>query len=146
MGLQIEQLGLVPSVEAKARELQAKAPSVIFLSGRRTLEQQAHAMASNAALDRQYVGRTYAHSPIALRLQRWMNQNPHATDIEHIAAGFLFVMKQCPVSELHHLSRHLTGKAFDIAPHSAPVAVIEALEPELFLQHEGALVRWHINW
>ena len=142
----IEQLDLAPEVEAKARELQQAAPGVVFLSGRRTLEAQARAMSQNTVLNRQYIRETYTSSALVRALQRWVDTHPEARSEAEIAAGLLRLMKAMPEGVVQGLSKHLTGRAFDVQPHSCTVEAIEALEPHKFLQREANLVRWHVSW
>jgi hypothetical protein len=56
-----------------------------------------------------------------------------------------------PEAELVKISRHLTGKAFDVRPVTKNAAAIKADIRALsglhkFLEKEGGLVRWHAQF
>jgi hypothetical protein len=142
----IDALDLAPDVARKAAALKRACPQVVFTSGRRTIAQQAHAMAVNTQVKRSWIRDTYAHSAASVKLQAWVDAHPGAVTVDAIAAGLERVMRTLPLAELVHLSRHLTGRAFDVQPHSCPVAAIQVLSPALFLQNEGHLVRWHVQF
>src|SRR6266849_241425 len=142
----IEELQLEPAAEQGARLLQQKHPNIEFTSGRRDVAQQAHAMASNIVSlnDRQWIAKTYL---AGATLQKWVDDHPSAVTIDQITAGLLETMKAMAEAELLKISRHLTGRAFDIRPVTENAAAIErdirAL-PGLnkFLDKEGGHVRW----
>lgn len=146
----IEEMKLAPVAEQAARLLQQKHPSIEFTSGRRDVAQQAHAMASNIVSlhDRQWIGKTYL---AAAKLQKWVDDHPNAATIDQITAGLLETMNAMPEDELLKISRHLTGRAFDIRPVIQNAVQIKndirAL-PNLqkFLDKEGGHVRWHAQF
>jgi hypothetical protein len=144
----IEELNLEPVAKKAATILQSKHPEIEFTSGRRTKFQQAHAMANNVVLNRRWIGQTYL---AGAKLQQWVDQHPEAKTIDQITAGLEQVMKGMPDSELVKLSRHLTGRAFDVRPVTANAAAIKADILKLpglhkFLDKEGGLVRWHAQF
>ena len=145
-GLTIEQMNLDPLVKLKAQALRQSAPGVVFLSGRRTLEDQARAMAGNVMQNRQYIKNTYASSVASRELQTWIDDHPEAGTAESVAAGLLSVLRALPFGQASQISRHLTGRAFDLEPGSCTIAQVLALRPRLFLTHEAGLVRWHCQW
>jgi hypothetical protein len=145
-GSDIDRLHLVPEVAAKARELWRQAPDVRFTSGRRDIDQQAHAMAARVLHHRQWIAQTYRSTAAIRALQHWVDAHPGAQTVEAIAAGLAHVMRSLPDAQLQGISRHLTGRAFDVAPHTAPVTAILDLHPRTFLQHEGGLVIWHVDF
>jgi hypothetical protein len=145
MSLTIAQLDLEPDVKVKAEELASKAPGVVFTSGRRTISQQANAMAQNVVQNRRYVQETYRASKLRDALQRWVDAHPTATEAG-IANGFFHILTAWSPADLRHLSAHLTGRAFDIEPHSAPAAEVVALSPRQFLTSEAGLPRWHVGF
>src|SRR6185503_21125015 len=55
-------LGLVDYAQEAADELQAEFPDVVFTSGRRTVSQQANAMAGNVVQNRNWIAETYVAS------------------------------------------------------------------------------------
>jgi hypothetical protein len=146
----IEELQLEPIAEQAARLLQQKHPDIQFTSGRRNVTQQAHAMASNivSLQDRQWIRKTYL---AGAKLQKWVDDHPGAVTVDQITAGLQETMNAMPEAELLKISRHLTGRAFDIKPvmqnAEAIKADIRAL-PGLnkFLEKEGGHVRWHAQF
>jgi len=151
-GMTIESLNLEPTAERAARLLLQRHRDVIFTSGRRTLNEQANAMATNIHSDRRWIGRTYAQSEASLALQSWVDRHPHAVGHDAIAAGLLSTMQSMTPAVVSELSLHLSGLAFDIRPISgskgeAVKASIRTL-PGLakFLDHEGGLARWHMQF
>ena len=141
----IEEMDLEDDVAAKAEQLLDAAPTVVFTSGRRTIEGQAAAMAHNEALAPGYVAHTYAQSDAKAAILQWLDDNPDSSE-EDMAAGFADVLNGLPPEQQVHISRHLTGRAFDVRPNSCSTDDIDALEPSLFLTHEGGLNRWHVEF
>lgn len=146
----IEELKLEPGTEQAARLLLQKHPNIQFTSGRRDVAQQAHAMASNIVSlhDRQWIGETYL---AGAKLQKWVNDHPAAVTVDQITTGLQQTMNAMPEVELLKISRHLTGRAFDITPVMQNAEVIKAdirALPGLnkFLEKEGGHVRWHAQF
>ena len=146
----IEELNLTPIAEAAARQLQQKFPQLEFTSGRRNVPQQAHAMAYNIVKtgDRKWIAGTYK---AAEKLQQWVDAHPSAKTIDEIAAGLRATMEAMPEVELLKVSKHLTGKAFDIRPVTANAEAIKNYIRTLpglstFLDKEGGATRWHAQF
>ena len=144
----IEEMNLAPVAKNAATILQTKYPQLKFTSGRRTLFQQAHAMAGNVVFNRKWIGQTYL---AGAKLQQWVDKHPEARTVDAITAGLEQTMKAMAEVELLKISRHLTGKAFDVKPVIANAAAIKAdirALPGLnkFLDKEGGLVRWHAQF
>jgi hypothetical protein len=146
----IEELNLEPIADQAARLLQQKHPDIQFTSGRRDVFQQAHAMASNIVSlnDRQWIGKTYL---AGAKLQQWVDDHPGAVTVDQITAGLQETMDAMPQADLLKISRHLTGRAFDIRPVTQNAAAIKAdirALPGLqkFLEQEGGHVRWHAQF
>jgi hypothetical protein len=144
----IEELQLAPVAKEAASILKTKHPEVEFTSGRRSIFQQAHAMARNVVVNRKWIGQTYL---AGAKLQQWVDKHPEAKTVDAITAGLEQVMSAMPEPELLKISRHLTGKAFDIRPVTANAAAIKADIFKLpglhkFLDKEGGLVRWHAQF
>jgi hypothetical protein len=146
----IEELKLEPRTEQAARLLLKKHPNIQFTSGRRDVPQQAHAMASNIVSlhDRQWIGKTYL---AGAKLQKWVDDHPSAVTVDQITAGLQETMNAMPEAELLKISRHLTGRAFDIKPVTQNAEAIKAdirALPGLhkFLEKEGGHVRWHAQF
>lgn len=146
----IEEMQLAPVAKEAATILQNKHPNVEFTSGRREIRQQAHAMAGNivALHDRKWIGKTYL---AAAKLQQWVDQHPQEVTVDAITDGLEQTMNAMPEDELMKISRHLTGRAFDIRPVTANAETIKADIRQLpglhkFLDHEGGHVRWHAQF
>ena len=145
----VDELELEPAARQAATLLKQKHPHLEFTSGRRTIHQQAHAMAANivALNDRQWIGKTYF---AGAKLQHWVDTHPQAKTVDAITAGLEQTMNAMSEAQVLSISKHLTGK-FDIRPVTTNSAVIvadiEAL-PGLvrFLQTEGGHVRWHAQF
>jgi len=146
----IDELELEPAAREAAELLREKHPHLEFTSGRRTIRQQAHAMASNIVSlhDRQWIGKTYF---AGAKLQQWVDAHPQAKTVDQLTAGLEATMNAMTEAEVLKISKHLTGNAFDIRPvmedSDEIVADIEAL-PGLvkFLKKEGGHVRWHAQF
>ncbi|HEX3144195.1 MAG TPA: hypothetical protein VHQ64_09495 [Pyrinomonadaceae bacterium] len=145
----IDEMNLAPTAKAAAKLLLQKHPNIQFTSGRRDVQQQAHAMAGNIVKhDRQWIGNTYLK---AQKLQAWVDAHPEAVTVDQITAGLTQVMNKMPEDERSKISRHLTGRAFDVRPLKQNAKAIKAdirALPGLnkFLEKEGGLVRWHAQF
>jgi hypothetical protein len=144
----IEEMNLEPIARNAATILHSKHPGLQFTSGRRTIFQQAHAMAANVILNRKWIGQTYI---AGAKLQQWVDAHPEAKTVDQITAGLEQTMKAMPEADLFKISRHLTGRAFDVRPVTANAAAIKADILKLpglhkFLEREGGLVRWHAQF
>ena len=81
----IEALDLADVARTAAYALKRAHPSVVFTSGRRNKADQARAMASNVAKNRQWIVQTYKASALRARCQQWVDEHPEkvsAADIE----------------------------------------------------------------
>lgn len=144
----IEEMQLAPVTKEAATILKTKHPEVEFTSGRRDIHQQAHAMAGNVVSNRKWIGQTYL---AGAKLQQWVDKHPEAKTVDQITAGLEETMKAMPEDELMKISRHLTGRAFDVRPVTGNAAAIKADILKLpglhkFLDKEGGLVRWHAQF
>lgn len=139
-------------------------PSVKFTSGRRTISEQALAMAKNVCKDRdrlrklaphvprpsKWIVQTYSNARIANECQDWVDRNPDAAE-SGMANKFCVIISMFDDDEKRRLSRHLTGDAFDVQPiiGGDGEAVLDALKDWAvrkggrFLSSEGGLVVWH---
>lgn len=149
----IEQLQLVGAAKKGAIQLKKTFPSIVFLSGKRSVPQQAHAMAANVVArgNRKYLLTVYAASTARTKLQNWIDRHPQATSVDAIAKGLQATLEAMEPNERHLISKHLTGEAFDIEPPSHDVARIKAAMDalpgrSLFLTSEGGLARWHVQF
>jgi hypothetical protein len=144
----IKALNLEPQAEQAAVSLRQASPGVIFTSGRRSLADQARAMASNVVGGggKNWVTNTYAHSAVRDAIQAWINKNwsQVKSNREAVANGILEILN-ANVPASYSFSRHLTGLAFDVQPGSTTEKAINALHGH-FIKNEGGLVRWHIDF
>ncbi len=144
----IDELQLEPVARNAAEILHRKYPHLEFTSGRRSKFQQAHAMANNVVKNRKWIGQTYL---AGAKLQRWVDTHPEAKTVDAITAGLAEVIQSMADEECNKISRHLTGRAFDVRPVTANAAKIKAdirALPGLhkFLDKEGGLIRWHAQF
>ena len=144
----IEEMQLEPVAKNAATLIKEKYPHLVFTSGRRTISQQAHAMANNVKLNRKWIEQTYL---AAAALQKWVDSHPEAKTVDQIAAGLERTMKDMPEKDLLKIRRHLTGKAFDIRPVVKDASAIKSYIKKLpglqkFLEREGGLERWHAQF
>lgn len=151
--MEIKDLDLEPVAEAAAILLLKKHPKIKFTSGRRTVSEQAHAMASNiwVSKNRKWIQATYRKSPARDNLQKWIDDHPAVTTVDKIAAGLEATMNKMTMNDLSKLSRHLTGLAFDVKPVQTNAEAIKKDIRSLpgikkFLDSEGGLVRWHAQF
>jgi hypothetical protein len=148
---EIENLHLAETARKAAYALKQKHPSVIFTSGRRDKQGQAHAMAGNVVLNRKWIEQTYAASSVRDACQKWVDDNPEKKTAAEIEQGLLEVMNGFSDADLGHLSGHLSGMAFDVQPVTeggeeikASIRALPGLQK--FLEKEGGLVRWHAQF
>jgi len=144
----IDEMNLAPTAKAAAKLLLGKHPNIEFTSGRRDVRQQAHAMAGNVTHNRKWIGNTYIKGQ---KLQAWVDAHPEAVTVDQITAGLTQVMNTMSEDERSKISRHLTGRAFDVRPQKQNAKAIKAdirALPGLnkFLEQEGGLVRWHAQF
>ena len=151
--LSIADLDLGASAKAAAEDLLAQFPSdVKFTSGRRSIAEQASAMAPNVVANRRWIEQTYKASPQRTALQKWVDDHPTATTEAAISAGLEGVMKKWTEAEQRNFSRHITGDAFDVQPVAGDtgekikqaIAKLPKLHWHAF--SEGGLVIWHAQF
>lgn len=127
---------LNPQARSLAWALLAQRPDVILVSGRRTLEQQASAMAGNV-LERgnDWVARTYVPSPASKAVASFLAAQDECLDKPSLTAGLYGVLSGFAGAELRALSWHLDGDAFDAAPigDAALIAIAEQLVADAIL-------------
>lgn len=156
--------GLTGDAQDCARDISKRFPSVKLTSGRRSVSEQALAMAKNVCKDRdrlrklaphvprpsKWIVQTYSNARIANECQDWIDRHADAPE-STMANAFVGIISAFDADEQRRLSRHLTGDAFDVAPMTGAVGgeVIDALKDWAvrkggrFLSREGALVVWH---
>jgi len=148
----ISDLDLAGHAKDGAEALLRAHPAVVLTSGRRSVQQQADAMAGNVVGNRNWIRETYAESPERYELQTWVDTHPDATTRDRIVAGLRTVMNGWNDARKLRLSRHLAGLAFDVQPVAgaggeAIKTTIRVL-PHLrrFLDSEGGKVIWHAEF
>lgn len=148
---EIEALNLSAVAKKAAYELKTKHPSVQFTSGRRDKQEQAHAMATNVVLNRSWIKETYVQSAARDACQKWVDENKDENTTDKITAGLKKVLDGLTDAQLAHLSKHLSGDAFDVQPVDKDADEIKKTIGGLpglgkFLEKEGGLVRWHAQF
>ncbi len=149
----IEALYLSATAKSAAYQLKAAFPTIEFTSGRRDKAAQASAMASNVVLNRNWIRQTYMDSDAIRACQGWVDQHPQVTTKADLAAGLLSVLNSLTDEQLSHVSKHLSGDAFDVQPVDDNADAIVQFMRDLtqrmggkFLDHEGGLRRWHAQF
>lgn len=147
----IEKLQLNDNPRNAAVILRARFPDIVFTSGRRSVDSQVQAMAADVVQDRQFIAATYKASALCQACQQWVDAHPEAQTQASVAAGLAEVFAAAGEAEVMKFSKHLTGDAFDIQPVSVGSKTVTdfiARLPllELFLDHEGKLPRWHLQF
>jgi hypothetical protein len=149
-GRSVEDLDLVSYARHAAEALLEAHPDVVFTSGRRTVKEQADAMAGNVLRNRKWIEQTYVRTPERAALQKWVDDNPAATTRSAISAGFAGIMNGWTDAQKGRLSRHFSGQAFDVRPVASGSAIKKTIRslPSLrrFLQSEGGLTIWHADF
>lgn len=148
---EIEALNLTGLAKTGAYEVKRQFPDIKFTSGRRSLADQARAMAGNVAQNRLWIARTYAPSVASRACQKWVDDNPGKKTASEIETGLRLVLTALPGNQAGQISKHLTGEAFDVQPVTtkdadAIKAAIRKLKGVRFLDKEGGLVRWHAQF
>jgi hypothetical protein len=149
-GLAIADLGLVDYAQAAAAALLAAHPNVVFTSGRRSVKQQADAMAGNIVENRRYIEQTYASNPESMSLQEWVDEHPDAVTQAAISTGLEGIMSIWTDNQKKTLSLHFSGQAFDVQPVDDGGAIEDTIKslPNLkhFFESRGGLTRWHADF
>jgi hypothetical protein len=146
----INSLGLHGKAKKAAEELLKQFPHIVFTSGKRTLAGQAQAMAGNVVKKRDYIQKTYKPSEASKACQQWVDDNPEAKTKAAIAAGLLKTLQGLGEKKAGHISKHLSGDAFDVQPVTKDGAAIKQAMKKLagkgFLEKEAGLVIWHAQF
>ncbi len=148
----IDDLDLVDYVEEAARTLAEKHAAVVFTSGRRTVSEQASAMAGNVVNNRKWIEQTYEQSAERDSLQKWVDEHPNARTKDQVSTGLSSIMKNWTDDQRKKLSRHFSGQAFDVNPVAGEdgkkikdsIRNLKYLRK--FLDKEGGLVIWHAEF
>jgi len=152
-------LGLIEPALSAAIALEQQFPEIVFTSGRRSREDQARAMAQNIAIAGSgWLRRTYKDTPIRRAISARLNVKPKMAEASQIQAAILEELNHYSDIALMGLSKHIGGLAFDLRPMvdskgrptragEAVIAAIAGLPGlQTFLDHEGGLVRWHLQF
>lgn len=141
-------LDLAEHAASAATKLKADHPTVVFTSGRRSVADQADAMAGNVVVNRKWIEQTYAASTERDTLQKWVDDNPSATTRQAIAAGLSGIMSGWTDAQRVKLSRHFAGLAFDVKPGDDAIKTAIKALPNLvkFLDSEGGITIWHAEF
>src|ERR1044072_5289169 len=111
-------------------------------------------MASNIAAsgNRKWIQQTYLPSEASRNLQEWVDAHPLAKSVDQITAGLLGALQAMTPEVAGQISKHLSGLAFDVQPvRGASGERIKTAIKDLpgvvrFLEREGGLVRWHVQF
>lgn len=146
------------TAQAVATRFCADYPNAVITSSRRDRQTQAKDMAENVVINREWIGKTYSSSEVSIGCQAWVDLHPEAVTLEDIASGLYGVLAQFSDNDLHHLTWHLTGDAFDVEPvlddtgDAMQAALQSAVNDHIaaggqgkFMTREGGLIRWHIQ-
>lgn len=146
---------LNPVAQKLASDFLVQYPYAQIISGRRTVDEQAQAMAYNVCRNPRWIALTYVVSPVALACQAWVNEQTLPINFYSASKGLCGIMESFRPEELIHLSWHLTGDAFDVEPTenalmSKTLAMLLAHRiadggQGRFLTTEGGLPRWHVQ-
>jgi hypothetical protein len=149
----IADLDLGASAKAAAEALLKQFPAdVKFTSGRRSIPEQASAMAPNVVKNLKWIEQTYKDTPQRAALQKWVDDHPAATTAAAIATGLKGVMQAWTEAQKRNFSRHISGDAFDVQPVAGEVGkkIKEAIGklPKLNWHtfSEGGLEIWHAQF
>ncbi len=149
----IADLGLGKSAKAAAQELLKQFPAdVKFTSGRRSISEQASAMAPNVVKNRKWIEQTYKDTSQRAALQKWVDDHPEAKTASALSVGLESVMQGWTETEKRNFSRHISGDAFDVQPVAGDVGkkIKDAIGklPKLNWHtfSEGGLEIWHAQF
>jgi hypothetical protein len=146
----IDDLDLVDFAADAARILLKAHPEVLFTSGRRTVDEQASAMAANVVKRRKWIEQTYVKTAERDALQNWIDSHPEARTQAAISTGLQSIMSGWSDDQKTLVSLHFCGHAFDVQPIANGDAIKKTIRslPNLrkFLETEGGLVRWHADF
>jgi murein L,D-transpeptidase YcbB/YkuD len=141
---------------ARAGAELAIAGGMTLTSGRRSVPEQAHAMASNVVHNLQWIKETYVDNAVSEACQKWVDEHEdEAKEVDSCAKGLLETLDSFSDDERRHISWHLSGDAFDCEPdgNEAHLKLLEEIVEESiasggtakFLSQEGGLTRWHVQ-
>jgi hypothetical protein len=151
----VDALNLADVAKTAALSLKDSYPAVVFTSGRRSVSQQAAAMAGNIvkSQNRNWITATYVQSAVRDACQKWVDDHPAATSVADLTSGLTSVLNTFTDAQLGQLSKHLAGMAFDVQPVDdddggdalkAAIKTLPALDK--FLESEGGLTVWHAQF
>jgi hypothetical protein len=108
-------------------------------------------MAGNVVSKRNWIKETYLESEASIACQKWVDDNEDKKTKQEIAAGLTQVLNGLTEAQLARLSKHLSGDAFDVQPVDKDAEKIKKTIRALpglkrFLEKEGGLVRWHVEF
>ncbi len=145
----IRRLNLDPIARAAAVILKQRNPNVRFNSGRRELNDQARAMASNVvAIGPSWVENTYSDSAIKSRVVSALNANwSRIRGSQSAIQKVILDTFNANLSIVGQMSRHLSGMAFDVQPGSCRYSDLASLpRVRWYTNREGGLEIWHVDF
>lgn len=149
----VARLNLAPKAKGIAEAFARAHPSARFTSGRRGVDDQARAMAQNVQRNARWIEQTYKATAESRALQKAVDADPHHMLAADIAARLVAVMRPWTDEQRARVSKHFSGEAFDVQPREdeegrRQLETLRRLSAEAgakFLEHEGGLVRWHVQ-
>ncbi len=148
----IDELRLSPVMDQRARELLDLFPSVQYLSGRREVPAQAHAMACQVVTNRNWIAETYLHAAV---LQGVIEAHPECQTVEQIETLIAQTLFTMTPDERGHVSDHFDGNAVDLVPMEDATGqftptgqavytwIHDCPDTKKFLMREGGKTIWH---
>lgn len=152
--MKASELGLVGVTAKVAADFELAFPDAVFTSGRRSIISQAHAMATNVAIERLWirggtgVRATYVQSDCADACHGAVLSHPDARTVDELTALLFGVMQGYSDDELARMTVHPSGHAFDVQPDGDAekllwLAMRAEKEKGKLIEKEGGLDRWH---
>jgi hypothetical protein len=144
----IEDLQLNGNANAVATALQLRCPAVVFTSGRRGIDEQAHDDAANiiSAGDSKWMTKVYVASSVLSACQAAVDALTTPLDVQAVETAIQGALAQFGDEDLEKFSAHLGGNAFDVKPGSCDLPTLSSLVSAAsgrLLTEEDGLVRWH---
>jgi len=137
---------------AKLKQVEVTAALVAAAANRPDVEQPE--LAANEAKDAVNLVQDEVTPRLLRKASRstilWVDDHPEKASSTEIAVGLLATLQGLAAGEAGRISKHLTGEAFDIQPVETDADAIKAAARALpgarFLEREGGLVRWHVQF
>ncbi len=120
----ITSLDLESDVADAARELKSQCPTVRFTSGRRSLEEDARAVAHNIVGNRNYMD-IFANSSSKTTIKTYVDAHKDA-DEDELTKGIAELMGKMTATQRSWIAPHQSGRAFDVGAGSCSKETIQS--------------------